>query len=202
MQPWEHRLNGLGRILPEHIEITCHRNRKSRVWNIHRLRRWGLKFIAQTLAFIAALASATISASAESRPDVLFIAIDDMNDWTTLFDPSNPIRTPNLERLAARGAFFTRAYSASPGCNPSRSAILTGLLPTTSGVYDNHRALVGPRVPSGRQGKRGEVHALGEGQPRSVCHRRAWRDQTRTRITTQVSLVDLYSTIIELAGLP
>src|SRR5688572_8564368 len=140
MQPWEHRLNGLGRILPEHIEITCHRNRKSRVWNIHRLRRWGLKFIAQTLAFIAALASATISASADNRPDVLFIAIDDMNDWTTLFDPSNPIRTPNLERLAARGAFFTRAYTASPGCNPSRTALLTGLLPTTSGVYENSHA--------------------------------------------------------------
>ena len=78
------------------------------------------------------------STSTEARkPDILFIAIDDMNDWTTLFDQNNPIQTPNLERLAARGTFFNRAYCASPGCNPSRTAIMTGLRPTTSGVYHN-----------------------------------------------------------------
>jgi arylsulfatase A-like enzyme len=76
------------------------------------------------------------SQSAE-KPNVLFIAIDDMNDWTTLFEENNPIQTPNLERLAARGTFFTRAYCAAPGCNPSRTAILSGLRPTTSGVYGN-----------------------------------------------------------------
>lgn len=72
-----------------------------------------------------------------SKPDILFIAVDDMNDWTTLFDLSNPIKTPNLERLAKRGVFFERAYSASPACNPSRTAVMTGLRPTTTGVYDN-----------------------------------------------------------------
>ena len=72
-----------------------------------------------------------------TKMDILFIAIDDMNDWTTVFDENNPIKTPNLERLAARGAFFENAYCASPGCNPSRTAILTGLRPSTSGVYDN-----------------------------------------------------------------
>lgn len=75
--------------------------------------------------------------NAEERPNILFIAIDDMNDWTTLFDKGNPIQTPNLERLAARGTFFSRAYCASPGCNPSRTAIMTGYRPTTSGVYGN-----------------------------------------------------------------
>jgi arylsulfatase A-like enzyme/sucrose-6-phosphate hydrolase SacC (GH32 family) len=79
----------------------------------------------------------TEAARSRQRPDVLFIAIDDMNDWTTLFDPANPIRTPHLERLAARGAFFTNAYCAAPGCNPSRTAIMTGLRPSTSGVYEN-----------------------------------------------------------------
>ena len=85
-------------------------------------------------------ASGKSTASAKAPPhakDVLFIAIDDMNDWTTVFDQRNPIKTPNLERLAARGAFFTHAYCASPGCNPSRTAILTGLRPSTSGVYEN-----------------------------------------------------------------
>ena len=71
------------------------------------------------------------------RPHILFIAIDDMNDWTTLFDPKNPIRTPNLDRLARRGMFFSRAYCAAPACNPSRAAIMTGYRPTTSGCYGN-----------------------------------------------------------------
>ena len=67
-----------------------------------------------------------------SKPNVLFIAIDDMNDWITLFHPDNPIKTPNLERLAARGMFFSRAYCVSSACNPSRAGILTGLRPSTS----------------------------------------------------------------------
>ena len=74
---------------------------------------------------------------ATARPNVLLIAIDDMNDWTTLFDPNNPIQTPNLQRLAARGTFFNKAYCVSPACNPSRTAILTGLHPSTTGVYGN-----------------------------------------------------------------
>ncbi|MHC4993847.1 MAG: sulfatase-like hydrolase/transferase [Planctomycetota bacterium] len=83
------------------------------------------------------------------KPDVLFIAIDDMNDWTTLFDPANPIKTPNLERLAKMGTFFSRAYCVSPACNPSRTAILTGQHPSTTGVYGNHdswRTLVADAV--------------------------------------------------------
>ena len=78
-----------------------------------------------------------LSTDGNDQPDVLFIAIDDMNDWTTLFDPDNPIKTPNMERLAARGVFFNRAYCVSPACNPSRTAILTGLHPSTTGVYGN-----------------------------------------------------------------
>ena len=81
----------------------------------------------------------TNSTQEAKPPNVLFIAIDDMNDWTTLFDPSNPIKTPNLERLARRGQFFTHAYCAVAACNPSRTAILTGLDPTSSGVYLNRQ---------------------------------------------------------------
>ena len=80
---------------------------------------------------------AAIAQSKTNPPNVLFIAIDDMNDWTTLFDPKNPIKTPNLERLAARGTFFSRAYCVVPACTPSRTAILTGYSPMTSGSYDN-----------------------------------------------------------------
>ena len=90
------------------------------------------------VAIVPFLGVVPINGAEQSKsPNVFFIAIDDMNDWTTLFDPNNPIKTPNLERLAARGCFFSKAYCAVPGCNPSRTALLTGLLPTTSGVYVN-----------------------------------------------------------------
>lgn len=71
------------------------------------------------------------------RPNVLFIAVDDLNDWTTLYDSANPIRTPHLERLAKRGVMFTRAYCTSPACNPSRVATMIGLSPSSTGVYGN-----------------------------------------------------------------
>lgn len=74
---------------------------------------------------------------ADKRPDVLFIAVDDMNDWISLLDPESPIKTPNLQRLAKRGMLFTKAYCISPACNPSRAATLTGLRPSTTGVYGN-----------------------------------------------------------------
>ena len=71
------------------------------------------------------------------KPDLLFIVVDDMNDWISVLDEESPIRTPNLERLAKRGMLFTRAYCISAACNPSRVATLTGLRPSTSGVYGN-----------------------------------------------------------------
>ena len=78
-----------------------------------------------------------VAGSRPTRQNILFIAIDDMNDWTTVFNRDNPIRTPNLERLAKRGVFFSKAFCSTPACNPSRTAIMTGLHATTSGVYGN-----------------------------------------------------------------
>jgi arylsulfatase A-like enzyme len=72
-----------------------------------------------------------------SVSDVLFIAVDDLNTWSKLYDPSFPIEMPNLERLASRGALFTRAYCAAPACAPSRAAVLSGQRPSTSGLYNN-----------------------------------------------------------------
>ncbi len=72
-----------------------------------------------------------------ASPDVLFIVVDDLNDWLTLFEPEGPVKTPNIERLSRRGMFFTRAYCMSPACNPSRAGTLTGLRPSTTGIYGN-----------------------------------------------------------------
>jgi len=88
-------------------------------------------------AVLAILCAGSPDARAAARPDVWFIVVDDLNDWIRLLDKDAPIRTPNLERLASRGVLFERAYTASPACNPSRVAVLTGLRPATSGVYGN-----------------------------------------------------------------
>ncbi|MHC4118914.1 MAG: sulfatase [Planctomycetota bacterium] len=93
-------------------------------------------FLSLTLLVAAAAAFGNQSHAAR-KPNVLFIALDDLNDWIKLLDPQAPIHTPNIERLAERGTLFTHAYCASAACNPSRTAILTGLRPTTSGVYGN-----------------------------------------------------------------
>jgi len=73
------------------------------------------------------------------RPNVLFISMDDLNDWVEPLGGHPQARTPNLNRLAERAVNFTRAYCASPGCNPSRTSIMTGLAPHTSGVYSNYQ---------------------------------------------------------------
>jgi len=100
-------------------------------------RREFLKRLCAGAAGLSCLGRSSVAGPGGSRPNVLFIAIDDLNDWTTVFDKDNPIRTPNLERLAKRGVFFSKAFCSTPACNPSRTAIMTGLHATTSGVYGN-----------------------------------------------------------------
>jgi arylsulfatase A-like enzyme len=72
-----------------------------------------------------------------SHPNVLFIAVDGLNDWVGAFHVYPVVKTPNLDRLAKRGMIFTRAYCSAPLCNPSRASLLTGVRPSTSGVYNN-----------------------------------------------------------------
>ena len=73
----------------------------------------------------------------DGPPNVLFIMVDDLNDWIGCLGGHPDSKTPNIDRLANRGVLFERAYCAAPACNPSRAAILTGIRPSTSGVYLN-----------------------------------------------------------------
>ena len=77
------------------------------------------------------------TAATKRPPNVLFIPVDDLNDWTGFQGGHPQSKTPNLDRLAARGTLFDLAYCAAPACNPSRVALLTGLRPSTTGVYVN-----------------------------------------------------------------
>ncbi|MGN6543525.1 MAG: sulfatase [Aureliella sp.] len=73
-----------------------------------------------------------------SRPNVLFIAVDDLNHWVGHLGRNPQTKTPNIDRLAKRGVTFTNAHCAAPICNPSRTALLSGRRPSSTGVYDNN----------------------------------------------------------------
>jgi arylsulfatase A-like enzyme len=87
-----------------------------------------------TLALVAFTAIVR-AADAPTQPNIVIILADDLG-WsdTTLYGTTTLYKTPNIERLAARGMTFTHAYSASPLCSPTRSAILTGLHPARTGL--------------------------------------------------------------------
>ena len=73
----------------------------------------------------------------KSKPNVLLIAIDDLNDWIGCLGGHPQAHSPNIDRLAKRGTLFTNAHCQAPICNPSRTSIMYGLRPSTSGVYMN-----------------------------------------------------------------
>ena len=75
-----------------------------------------------------------------SSPNVLFISVDDLNDWASPWGGHPQVQTPNAERLADSGAVvFQNAHGAAAVCNPSRAALLSGFLPSTTGVYGNRQ---------------------------------------------------------------
>ncbi len=80
--------------------------------------------------------------AAEPRPNVLMIAVDDMRDWVGhLGGYGGKVHTPHLDRLAREGVAFKNAHCPSPVCNPSRAAVMTGRMPSQTGIYDNSQWL-------------------------------------------------------------
>jgi len=76
------------------------------------------------------------------KPNVLFIAIDDLNDWNGMLKGNPQARTPHMDKLASKGMLFTNAHCSAPACGPSRSAIMSGIKPSTSGNYINRSSLI------------------------------------------------------------
>ena len=85
----------------------------------------------------AAACGPVIAADPPKKPNVLFIAVDDLNHWVGHLGRNPQARTPSIDRLAKMGVAFTHAYCAAPVCNPSRAALMSGLRPGSTGVYDN-----------------------------------------------------------------
>ncbi|MHC4168997.1 MAG: sulfatase-like hydrolase/transferase, partial [Planctomycetota bacterium] len=87
--------------------------------------------------FMTTALSPWTGAALSSRPNVLFIAVDDLNDWVGFLDGHPQIKTPNMDRLARRGVSFANAHCAAPLCCPSRAAVFSGQQPFTTGIYHN-----------------------------------------------------------------
>jgi arylsulfatase A-like enzyme len=88
------------------------------------------------IVVVVLTAIAAIPARSADRPNVLFVPVDDLNHWVGFLGRNPQVRTPHMDRLAHRGVRFTRAYAAAPICNPSRAAVMSGMRPSTTGVYD------------------------------------------------------------------
>ncbi|MDF1825573.1 MAG: sulfatase-like hydrolase/transferase [Verrucomicrobiales bacterium] len=88
-------------------------------------------------SLFAALLLTTAVADAAPRQNVLFIAIDDLNDYISPLGGNPAVKTPNFERLAEMSMTFTNAHCSSPVCTSSRTAVMTGVEPFQSGVYTN-----------------------------------------------------------------
>ena len=89
------------------------------------------------LPILFAFMSALSALSTEGKPHVLFVSVDDLNDWIGCLDGHPQALTPNMDRLASRGILFANAHCASPACNPSRSTVFSGLMPQRTGVWSN-----------------------------------------------------------------
>jgi arylsulfatase A-like enzyme len=87
------------------------------------------------VTFAGVCVSLTAADVAPGKPHVLFIAVDDLNDW--VIGGRAGVKAPNLDRLLARGTLFANAHCASPSCHPSRLAVMTGVRPSTSGIDHN-----------------------------------------------------------------
>ena len=89
-----------------------------------------LTFVCTLLLFCPAIADS-------KPPNVLFIAVDDLNDWVGCLGGHPQAKTPNIDRLASRGVLFEQAYCSAPLCNPSRMATMTGLRASTIDIWNN-----------------------------------------------------------------
>ncbi len=93
--------------------------------------------LAVAFVWVAALPWPTAGAASENKPNILLIISDDLNNWIGPMGGNPQTQTPNLDKLAAQGVTFRNAQCAAPLCNPSRTAFMSGMRPSTTGIYHN-----------------------------------------------------------------
>ncbi len=123
------------------------------------------------LGALCAAAAPAAEPPAGSRPNVMLLAIDDLNDWIGAHGGHPQARTPNLDRLIAQSVFFRNAHTAAPVCSASRHALLSGLRPSTTGWYTNssksraeYERILGETVPLPTHFKRNGYKTMAAGK--------------------------------------
>ena len=96
----------------------------------------------------AGLLPLTLAATAQQRPNILWLTFEDTSDYTLSCYGHPMNKTPNIDGLAAKGLQFMNAYSVGPQSSPSRSSLITGCYATTYAM-DWHRARIA--TPDGRR---------------------------------------------------
>ena len=124
-----------------------------------------MKHLTWVLAVGCLLGSLHIGAAAE-RPNVLFIAVDDLRTELGCYGATH-IKSPNIDRLARDGTVFLRAYCQQAVCSPSRTSLMTGLRPDSTKVYDldtHFRTHVPDVVTLGQHFKQHGYHCVSMGK--------------------------------------
>lgn len=106
---------------------------------LHNITR---HLLLKSIVVAGLICTAMVSQAADNRPNVLFIAIDDLNDWIGPLAGHPQVKTPNMDRLARRGVVFVDAHCAAPLCNPSRAAVFSGRQPFETGVFSNSKSSI------------------------------------------------------------
>lgn len=138
--------------------------------------------ILQSAIGVALLCAGLVTVeAANERPNVLFIAVDDLNHWVTHLGRNPQANTPNIDRLAQMGVSFTRAYCAVPACEPSRAALMSGRRPWSTGCYsngDNWKMFQKPGEGLSAQFMKAGYHVAGAGKiyHSFTYHEEEWTD--------------------------
>jgi arylsulfatase A-like enzyme len=94
-----------------------------------------MKILPSLVAILSAISTATTAAD-DTKPNVVMISIDDLNDWTGFLGGYPSVHTPHMDALAARGRIFANAHCAIPVCSSSRVSVMSGMAATTHGSYE------------------------------------------------------------------
>ena len=172
------------------------------------------------LPLLLCLSLASLRAQPAPPPNVLMISVDDLNDYVGhLGGYAGEIHTPNIDRLAARGVAFTNAHVQAPLCGPSRASVMTGLRPSTTGVYgmidDDSLRGASPALDDIRfLPEYFADHGYRMGEKGTFAKHCLWEPATRVPflisgpgiapavVDQAVELLSLYPTLLELTGLP
>ncbi|MBB6463519.1 sulfatase-like hydrolase/transferase [Flammeovirga kamogawensis] len=111
------------------------------------MMNWRNKIFFLVIIQLITLNTTFVNAQEEQQLNVLFIAIDDINDWIGPLGGNPQAITPNIDKFCNEGAvIFNNAVCAAPICGPSRSAILSGFMPNKTGVYGNSTNMIYSKI--------------------------------------------------------